>query len=189
MLDARILCAGFGGQGIMSMGQLLAYAGLEENRHVTWIPSYGPEMRGGTAYCSVVISAKEISCPIVTSQATSALIMNLPSLQKFEQSVESGGNIFLNSSLIDSKVERTDLHYYCIPARELAAQCGDTRAANMVMLGAYLGQTATVQLESIMKIFTKVFGEKSMKVIAINRDALHLGAETVHTVSERKKAV
>jgi len=189
MLDARILCAGFGGQGIMSMGQLIAYAGMEENNHVTWIPSYGPEMRGGTAYCSVVISKKEISCPTVTSQASAAIIMNLPSLCKFESSVQVGGDILVNSSLIDREVERSDAHAYYIPAGEIAASCGDLRAANMVMLGAYIGLTETVQLKTIMRVFTKVFGRKPQDFLAMNKDALHLGSDTINRITDRKKAV
>ncbi len=179
MFSERVLCAGFGGQGVMSIGQLLAYAGMIEDRQVTWIPSYGPEMRGGTAYCSVVISDHEIGSPIVTTNADSAIIMNLPSLHKFESSVKPGGNILLNSSLIDCKVKRSDLNAHYVAAGELANHCGNQQAANIVILGAYIALAAPVCFDSIIQSLSKVFGKKSEKFMALNREALHLGAEAI----------
>ena len=177
MCNERVLCAGFGGQGVMSLGQLLAYAGMIENRHVTWMPSYGPEMRGGTAYCSVVVSDNPVGSPITTSGATCAIIMNLPSLLKFESAVAAGGRIFVNSSLINRPVRRSDIEAWYIPANELAGQCGNARAANMVMLGAYLAVAAPVRLASVVAAFRKVFGNKGRQLLDLNIQALQKGAE------------
>lgn len=177
MTDERVLFAGFGGQGIMSIGQLLAYAGMVENKNVTWIPSYGPEMRGGTAYCSVVVSDKEIGSPIVTTNASSAIIMNLPSLLKFKNSVEPGGLLLVNSSLIDRQVERSDLHVYYINADDYAAICGNKQAANIVMLGAYVTLAEPVNIYSVLQVLPKVFGDRPDQFWTLNSDALHLGAE------------
>lgn len=179
MCNERVLCAGFGGQGVMSLGQLLAYAGMQENKNVTWIPSYGPEMRGGTAYCSVVVSTCEVGSPIVTTNATCAIIMNLPSLLKFENSLVKGGDLLINSSLVERPAERTDLNVYYIDAVKLAAHAGDKRAANLVMLGAYLGLKETVRIETIVSALVKVFGNRSEQFAAINREALYLGAGSV----------
>jgi 2-oxoglutarate ferredoxin oxidoreductase subunit gamma len=177
MCNERVLCAGFGGQGVMSLGQLLAYAGMIENKHVTWLPSYGPEMRGGTAYCNVVVSDTPVGSPLVTGNASCAILMNLPSLLKFEQSVVAGGMILVNSSLTDKKVSRRDVQVHYIPAGELADECGNTKAANMVMLGAYLALTEKVQLASIIQAFKKVFGNKSRHLIDLNIAALQKGAD------------
>lgn len=179
MCNERVLCAGFGGQGVMSLGQLLAYAGMIENRHVTWMPSYGPEMRGGTAYCSVVVSDDPVGSPITTTGASSAIIMNLPSLMKFESAVVAGGRIFVNSSLINRQVRRSDIEAWYIPANELAGQCGNTKAANMVMLGAYLAVAAPVRVSSVIEAFKKVFGNKGRHILDLNIRALHKGAEAV----------
>lgn len=181
MYNERILCAGFGGQGVMSIGQLLAYAAMFENKQVTWMPSYGPEMRGGTAYCSVVLSDMEVGSPIVTGNATCAIIMNLPSLLKFEQSVVPGGFLLINSSLVNKTARRKDIHTYYIPAGELAAECGNPQAANIVMLGAYLALSGAVKFESITKAFTQVFGKKASRFMKLNRQALHKGADAIYT--------
>ncbi len=177
MKSERILCAGFGGQGVMSLGQLLAYGAMIENRQVTWLPSYGPEMRGGTAYCNVVMSDSPVGCPIVTGNATCAIIMNLPSLIKFETSVIPGGMILINSSLIDRPVKRRDIQAHYIAAGDLAAECGNAKAANMVMLGAYLALSGSVRQESIIKALNKVFGNKDRSFLKVNIAALHRGAE------------
>lgn len=188
MCNERILCAGFGGQGVMSLGQLLTYGGMIEKKHVSWLPSYGPEMRGGTAYCSVVISDSPVGSPVVTGNATCAIIMNLPSLQKFEQTVIPGGMILVNSSLIEQKVERQDIKAYSIPAIELASECGNPKAANMVMLGAYLALSKSLHLLSIIQAFEKVFGTKGKSVIERNIAAIRNGMDTVHGLEQIKKA-
>jgi 2-oxoglutarate ferredoxin oxidoreductase subunit gamma len=139
----QVIMAGFGGQGVMSMGQLLAYSGMLEGKNVSWLPSYGPEMRGGTANCNVIVSDDEIGSPIVT-EATAVIAMNLPSLDKFEHSVMPGGTLIINSSLIERKCSRTDIDVFYIPANEIADELGNNRVANMVMLGAYLKKTGIV---------------------------------------------
>lgn len=178
-MENKIICAGFGGQGVMSMGQLLAYAGMIEGKNVSWLPSYGPEMRGGTANCAVTVSDEEISSPIITNDADVAIIMNLPSLLKFENDVKPGGKIFINSSLITKKVERTDVDVHYIDANELAKEIGNAKAANLVMLGALLKSMSIVDIEAILEAFKKVFGPSKEKFIPQNRDALVKGGESI----------
>lgn len=175
MCNERVLCAGFGGQGVMTLGQLLAHAGMIENKYVTWMPSYGPEMRGGTAYCSVMVSDTPVGSPIATGNATSAIVMNLPSLLKFEKSVIPGGCLFINSSLIERAVRRNDIEVYYIPANDLADECGNAKAANIVMLGAYLAVAKSVQLASIIEACKSVFGDKAQQFAELNVRALQKG--------------
>lgn len=177
-MEERITIAGFGGQGVMAIGQLLTYAGMIEDKHVSWLPSYGPEMRGGTANCGVIISKDPVGSPVVLD-ATTAIVMNKPSLDKFEGSTKKDGKLFINSSLIEQKAERDDIEVYYVPANEIADKIGNTRVANMVMLGAYLEATKTVELESILEGFTKVFGENRAHLLPINKEALEKGAEIV----------
>src|SRR5512133_3706502 len=139
---AEIIIAGFGGQGVMVAGQLLAHAGMEEGKQVAWIPSYGPEMRGGTANCTVIISDEEVGSPVVTNPGI-ASVLNLPSLDKYEPLVQPGGLLLYNSSIIDRRPERTDLRVVAIPANDEAAALGNPRLANTIMLGALLGLTNT----------------------------------------------
>ena len=178
-MENKVICAGFGGQGVMSMGQLLAYAGMIEDKYVSWLPSYGPEMRGGTANCGVTVSDEEIGSPIITNDADIAIVMNLPSLIKFEKDVKPGGKIFINSSLIERKVERTDIEVYYIDANKIAADIGNIKAANLVMLGAVLKSTPIVDIESILEAFKKVFGPSKEKFIPQNREALVKGGESI----------
>lgn len=131
----KIVLAGFGGQGVLSLGQILAYAAMAEGKEVTWLPSYGPEMRGGTANCSVIIADKPIASPIV-SNPTLLVAMNGPSLDKFADKVTPGGVILVNSSLIAQKVERKNVRVYYVPANEMALDLGTAKAANIIMLGA-----------------------------------------------------
>ena len=182
MLNEKVICAGFGGQGVMSMGQLMTYAGMLEGKEVSWLPSYGPEMRGGTANCNVIISEKPIGSPVITTDATAAIILNLPSLDKFETDVKSGGTLFINSSLIERKVSREDVKAYYIPANELANELGNYRVANMVMLGAYLEIFKPVEVKSILEAFKKVFGEGKAHLVPLNESALLKGAEAVRNM-------
>ncbi len=177
-MEERLIIAGFGGQGVMSMGQLLTYSGMIEDKNVSWLPSYGPEMRGGTANCSVIVSDGLIGSPIVT-EASTAIVMNKPSLDKFEKDVVEGGKILINSSLIDKRINRDDLNAYYVPANDIANELGDARIANMVMLGAYLELTKIVKTESIIEAFKKVFGESKSHLIPLNQQALEKGAEAV----------
>lgn len=179
MSTARVICAGFGGQGVMSMGQLLTYAGMLEGKEVSWLPSYGPEMRGGTANCAVTVSNKPVGSPLISDDATCAIVMNLPSLDKFENDVMPGGKVLINSSLIERKVEREDVEAYYINANELANELGNPKVANMVMLGAYLELSKTVEVESVLEAFKKVFGPSKEKFVPLNKEALLKGAEAV----------
>lgn len=174
----EILIAGFGGQGVMSMGMLLTYAGMLEGKYVSWIPSYGPEQRGGTANCAVVISDEEIGSPVVT-EPTIAVIMNLPSLDKFEPTVSSEGKIFVNSSLIAKDVSRSDLLITKVPANDIAGELGADRIANMVMLGAVLAETRVVSEESIIESLKAVLPPHRHNLIPLNRDALERGKALV----------
>ena len=170
-MEEKIIIAGFGGQGVMAMGQMITYAGMVEDKKVSWLPSYGPEMRGGTANCNVIISDTGVGSPVVT-EGTTAMVLNLPSLTKFEDAVVPGGKLFINSSLIDKKSDRDDIDVYYIPANEIANELGNNRVANMVMLGAYLKVSQTVGLDSIYEAFKQVFGESKAHLLPINKEAI-----------------
>ncbi len=173
----EIILAGFGGQGVMSMGQLLAYAGMEEDKQVSWIPSYGPEMRGGTANCSVTISDVSVSSPLI-SEPDTLIVLNRPSLEKFEQDIKPGGLLLINSSLVDRDPLRKDLRILKIPADDLANEkFGNTRVANMILLGAFVAITKAVSLDSVVGALKKVLPEYRHNLIPLNRQALELGAE------------
>ena len=174
----RIIISGFGGQGIMLMGRLLAYAGMIEGKKVAWMPSYGPEMRGGTANCTVLISTEEIGSPIV-SHPKILIAMNQPSLDKFEPNVNEDGLIILNESLIERKLKRTDVYEIRIPADDIAYKLGNSRVANMVVLGAYVKKSGTVKLESVFKALEKALAGRSQKLIDLNKVALKKGEELV----------
>lgn len=178
MISEKIICAGFGGQGVMLMGQLLSYAANEHNLNTLWYPSYGPETRGGTANCSVTISENKVNSPVI-SQADTIFVMNLPSLAKFEGKVKPGGRILINSSLVDRKTERTDVKAYYIPANEIALKLGNPRVANMVMIGAYLEITKLFDKETIIKLLTKSFGEEKAHLIPINDAAIQAGIDFI----------
>lgn len=171
----QILIAGFGGQGVLSAGQLIAYAGMLEGKHVAWIPSYGPEMRGGTANCGVTVSEKEISSPVV-SEPTILIAMNGPSLEKFEKTVLPGGLILLNSSLIKIKVNRGDVRKVYVPANEIAEEIGNSKVAVNVVLGALIKLTGVVALDSLIKSLHKVLPLHRHNLIEINKNALERGA-------------
>ncbi len=174
----RNIFAGFGGQGVLLMGQLLAAAGMKEGKNTSWIPSYGPEMRGGTANCSVMLSEEEIDSPLVT-RPTSLIVMNRPSLEKFEDSVVPGGSIFVNSSMIDIKVKRTDVNAYYVPCTEIATELGNPKVSNMIMLGAYIGKSHCVDIETVLEALLEKLGERKAKLIPLNREALKRGASCI----------
>lgn len=174
MAEERIIAAGFGGQGILMIGKLLAYAGMKEGKQVTWLPSYGPEMRGGTANCNVIISDTMIGAPIVT-EATCLIAMNLPSLDRFESFVQPGGWVLLNRSLIPRTTSRHDVHVLAIPVNDLAHQQGSLRVANVVMLGAYLALAQAVQKTSIIAAIQDVLGPGKQHLLGINLNALEAG--------------
>lgn len=174
----EVIMAGFGGQGVMAMGKILVEAALKEGKNVSWLPSYGPEMRGGTANCNVIISEEQIGAPTVT-EATAALILNRPSLDKYEKDVVPGGALLINSSLIDKKATRTDIKVHYIPANDIANELGTGKIANMVMLGAYLAVSGAAKQDTIMEIITEIFGEKKASVIPVNKEALVRGAACI----------
>lgn len=181
-MEQKVIMAGFGGQGIMAIGKLLAYAGMIEEKHITWMPSYGPEMRGGTANCAVVVSDEEVGSPLISKDGTAAIVMNLPSMTKFEKELVPGGKLIINKSLIDAKPLRNDIEAYYISANELAMELGNAKVANMVMLGAYLELTKIVEVESVLQAFVKVFGEEKSHLVPLNKDALEKGAEAVKSI-------
>lgn len=176
-MTQEVIMAGFGGQGIMLMGQLLTYAGMFEGKNVSWIPSYGPEMRGGTANCAVIVSDEPIGSPLV-SEPTTVIAMNLPSLDKFESALQPGGKLIINSSLIDRNANRNDITVHKIPANDLALELGNPKVANMIILGALLAATNIVKFDSLSKAFAKIFATK-ISLLAINEQALQRGAEYI----------
>jgi 2-oxoglutarate ferredoxin oxidoreductase subunit gamma len=175
MLEQTLL-AGFGGQGMLLAGQFLAEAGMLEGKFVSWLPSYGPEMRGGTANCSVCVSDKEISSPVITS-ASCVVAMNRPSLDKFEKTVRPGGLLIINSSLIDVKTQRGDLDVIYVRANEIAEEIGNAKGANLVVLGAYIQKTGAVLPESVITVMEKKLGVKKAKFVESNKKAMYAGME------------
>ena len=174
----EILLAGFGGQGILFSGKFLAYDGLLEDREVSWLPSYGPEMRGGTCNCSVILSDTKIGSPIV-SNPNVLVAMNLPSLDKFESAAVPGAKIFVDSSLIDRKVERDDVEVFYIPATKMATDLGTPTLANMVILGKMIKETGVVGFDAIENGLKKVIPAKKADMLELNLKALKAGYDFV----------
>jgi 2-oxoglutarate ferredoxin oxidoreductase subunit gamma len=176
-MTQEIIMSGFGGQGVMLMGQLLTYAGMIEEKNVSWIPSYGPEMRGGTANCSVIISDDPIGAPIV-SEPNAVVAMNLPSIGKFEPALQPGGVMIINSSLVNKGASRADIKSYEVPANDIAVELGNVKVANMVILGALVAASNAVKGESLVQAFAKVFAKKP-QLLSINEQAIQRGMEFV----------
>jgi 2-oxoglutarate ferredoxin oxidoreductase subunit gamma len=174
----QVIVAGFGGQGVLRIGQMITYAGFAEGKEVTWAPSYGPEMRGGTANCSCVISDEPIGTPVLM-EANSIIVMNLPSLHKFEPVVIEGGKLFINSSIIKEKATRTDISVFYIEASDIAAEAGNALGANMVMLGAYVAATGIVQLETLYDLVKQTFTGSKAKFVDSNIECIKAGAEAI----------
>lgn len=174
--EKQVLFAGFGGQGVLSMGKFLTHAAMGAGKNVSWVPSYGAEMRGGTANCLVTIADEEISSPI-TENPMMAVIMNRPSLDKFEKKIQSHGTVVLNSSLVDRMPEREDLNVLQLPVTELAEKINNPRGANMILLGAYIEKTSVVAVEDVMDNFDIIFEGKSPAVIKKNKEAFLAGVE------------
>lgn len=181
MFTHEILIAGFGGQGVLTAGQLLAYAGNFEGKQVSWVPAYGPEQRGGTANCSVVISDEPIACTLVT-EPTACIVMNLPSMDKFESALQPGGVLVINTSLVDKKATRRDITVIDLPATDIAAELGSPKFANMVALGALIAAVPLVEPETVLKAMVKVLGADKERFVPVNRKALHRGMEAVGAV-------
>lgn len=177
----ELVIAGFGGQGIGFMGQLLATAGMMEGRRVVWNPSYGPEMRGGESNCTVIISSDEIGSPVV-SEADAAIIMDQPSMTRFSGRVRDGGMLFVNSTLVSGKPRRSDLHLVPVPATALAEELGSANVANVVMLGAMLEFEPWVAMESVIAALHQVMPARRQRLIPLNEQALRRGAEYARSV-------
>lgn len=175
MSDVSIVIAGFGGQGILFAGKFLAYKGLLEERNVSWLPSYGPEMRGGTANCNVILSDGAIGSPIVT-QPDVLMVMNLPSLDKFEDSVIPGGKIFVDSTLITRKVRRTDVDVFYVPATQMAADAGIASLANMILTGKLLREVDALSGGDWEAALKKVVSARHQDLLGLNLKALQTGA-------------
>ncbi|MCK9274731.1 MAG: 2-oxoacid:acceptor oxidoreductase family protein [Syntrophales bacterium] len=171
----KTVFAGFGGQGVLMMGYLFAVAAMKDGKEVTYLPSYGAEMRGGTANCTVVVSDEEIFSPVASSPDYT-VIMNKPSLIKYENLIKAGGTIFFNSSLIDYHLIRDDVVLEKIPANEIARQLGSERTVNMIMLGAFVAKTGLTSLESIMNSLQETVKGKKTAVMKLNRKGLDMGA-------------
>ena len=176
MKTTQILIAGFGGQGILFAGKFLAYKGLLEDLQVSWLPSYGPEMRGGTANCNVILSEEPVGSPIVTSPDV-LIAMNLPSLQKYVDAVVPGGQIYVDSTLIAEKVERTDVEVYYIPATAMANEAGVPTLANMVMMGHVLRHNPELTFEGTEVTVQKLVPPKKAELVGLNMKALEAGRD------------
>jgi len=176
MSTKQMLFSGFGGQGILFAGKFIAYKGLMEEKQVSWLPSYGPEMRGGTASCSVIVSDEPVGSPIV-SKPDVLVAMNLPSLDKFEATVAPGGMIFADSTLIERKVERTDVNVFYIPATQLASENGMATLANMIIVGKILKELGEYDEEKITDALKKVISAKRADMLETNLKAMRIGAE------------
>lgn len=177
----EIIISGFGGQGALFAGQLLAYGALEEGRHVTWIPSYGPEMRGGTANCTVIISDEEIGSPLVRNPSA-AIVLNPPSFERFEPLVKPGGVLIVNTSLVQTTSRRTDIRVIPIPANEIAAELGTPQLANVVMVGALLEATGVLKFETLDKVLEEHISARHRDKIPANQQALRRGAALAREV-------
>jgi 2-oxoglutarate ferredoxin oxidoreductase subunit gamma len=172
----ELLVAGFGGQGVLSMGMTLAYAGMVEGKEISWMPSYGPEMRGGTTNCIVIVSDKKVSSPIITTFDT-VIALNQPSLDKFETSVKAGGLLLYDSTNIISPPSRTDIQVLPIPASDEAVKLKNTKTMNMIMLGSFIALKQLVDIESIMEALKKVLPERYHHLLPLNQQALQRGME------------
>jgi 2-oxoglutarate ferredoxin oxidoreductase subunit gamma len=174
-MQTEIIFAGFGGQGVLFAGQVLAFAAMDAGHDVTWMPSYGPEMRGGTCNCTVVVADEEIGSPTV-KHPKAAVVMNLPSLDKFEPMVAPGGVLIVNSSLVDRNPARTDITWLMIPAQEIAESIGPRRLLNVVMLGALLEKLPILSLDEIKAALSAHLPERHKKLLPTNMQVLDKGA-------------
>jgi 2-oxoglutarate ferredoxin oxidoreductase subunit gamma len=175
-MQTEIILSGFGGQGIMFAGQVISYAAMDSGREVTWIPSYGPEMRGGTANCTVVIANEEIGSPVVKNP-DAALAMNLPSLDKYEPLVKPGGALVINASMVDRPARRTDITVVAVPCNEIAEEIGSPRLANMVAIGALLACLKVLTLADLEAALNNHMPGRHKNLLPKNVEALSRGAE------------
>ncbi len=179
----ELIVAGFGGQGVLSMGMTLAYAGMIEDKEISWMPSYGPEMRGGTANCITILSSSKISSPIL-SQFDSAIVLNQPSMDKFAPKLKPGGLLIYDSGTVLKPSTRTDIEMIGIPATSEALKLKKAKTMNMIVLGAYLHLKPVVSIESILEALKKVLPEKYHHMLPVNEQALLRGEQLVHEMRE-----
>lgn len=175
-MQEEIVISGFGGQGALFAGQLLAYTALDQGKEVTWIPSYGPEMRGGTAHCTVIIGDEPIGSPIV-HQPSVCIVMNLPSLQKYGKLMQPGGLLIVNSSLVPETCGRTDIREVRIPSSDIASELGDMRMSNVVLLGALLRLNPILSLPATQAAMEAHVSGRARRLLEQNKQALHKGYE------------
>jgi 2-oxoglutarate ferredoxin oxidoreductase subunit gamma len=175
-MQEEIIISGFGGQGTLFAGQLLAHAVMDRGFHVTWIPSYGPEMRGGKARCTVIVSDEEIGSPLVR-RPSMAIVLNIPSMDAFELAVKPGGVLVVNSSLVTGRSERDDIRIFYLPASDAATELGNVRLANVVCLGALVQATDIVPLEALSQALDDHLPERHRSLLDLNKAALRKGAE------------
>lgn len=175
----EVIIAGFGGQGVMSMGQLLTYAAMHEGKYVSWLPSYGPEQRGGTANCSVIVSDEPIGSPLITYPAI-AIVLNKPSFDKFEPIVSPGGLLIVNSSLVEKKSKRKDITVIEIPASQIAIDIGEPRISNSIILGVFVELSKAISIDSVIEALKQVLPERRHNLIPANKTALEKGAMFVN---------
>jgi 2-oxoglutarate ferredoxin oxidoreductase subunit gamma len=177
-MHEEVIISGFGGQGALFAGQLLTYTGMDEGWHVTWIPSYGPEMRGGTAHCIVILSDDDIGSPIIR-QPTVCIVMNPASMDKYEPLVKPGGLLVANSTLVRTRSQRADITAVYIPANDLAAELGNVKMANVILLGAMLGTREILSIEGIKRTLDQHIPERRKHIIEPNKRALERGVQFV----------
>ncbi len=180
-MQEEIIISGFGGQGALFAGMLLAYAGMDSGKNVTWIPSYGPEMRGGTAHVIVIIGDEDIGSPIIRRPSAS-IVLNNPSMEKYEPLVKEGGVLVYNSSLIAGQTQRTDIRYIATPASDIAAELGSVKMANVVLLGALVAATGVLPLEALAKALRDHLPASKRQLLEGNLNALRRGAELAEPV-------
>ena len=184
-METSIIISGFGGQGALFAGQVLTYAAMETGKNTTWIPAYGPEMRGGTARCTVIISDDEIGSPLVLNP-DAALVLNLPSLDRFEPLMKPGGVLIANSSLINREFKRDDLRTLMIPAQEIAEELGNPRLLNMVMVGALLEVSPILPLDAVKQALADHIAERHKHTLPMNYEAMEKGAHLAREAAAEK---
>lgn len=181
MINEEIIIAGFGGQGVLSMGKILAYSGIMQNLEVSWMPSYGPEMRGGTANVTVILSNERISSPIVSTCDT-AIVLNQQSLDKFESAVKPGGTLIYDDNGISNPPSRKDINIYCVPASKAAADKNMSKIFNMIVLGGFLKVKPVVSIENVEAGLKKSLPERHHKLIPANIEGIKIGAQIISKI-------
>ncbi|PID85251.1 MAG: 2-oxoacid:ferredoxin oxidoreductase subunit gamma [Chloroflexi bacterium] len=180
-METSIVISGFGGQGVLFSGQLLAYAGMDNEKHVTWIPSYGPEMRGGTANCTVIVSDDPVGAPLV-AEPDVAVVLNLPSFEKYEGLVKPGGLLVVNSSIVDKETSRTDIDVIAIPANQIAEELGSVKMMNMAAMGALLAKRPLLTLSQVEQALDDHLPPRKAHLLEANKQVLQKGYELATAV-------